>query len=544
MKLVTAATMREMDRRTIEDFDVPGIVLMENAALRVVEAIVERYGPLDGKRVIVLCGKGNNGGDGFAIARHLMLRYGARVDAHTTISQLPNPMQTPTTDAEIALNAALSAGVPITRFEGDKVAPNYGNLIASADIIVDAIFGTGFRGTADGLPAQLIDYVNRCRTGKVVAVDIPSGVNADSGAVDGPAIEADLTVTFALAKPGLVCYPGAANVGELVVADISMPHLVVDEAPAFAHTTEAADVAAVLPSRENGRDTNKGKFGHVLVVAGSRGFLGAANMSAHAAARTGAGLVTLSVPDSLLTPAMSTVNPVIMTRGLTETKEGTFAKAAVDEVLKLAEKVTAVAIGPGIGAHVDETAEFVREVIRRCPVPVVVDADALNVLSNEADHGQSILAGRSASTVLTPHPGEMGRLIGKSTADVQADRFGVAKDVADRYRCTVLLKGARTVIASPEPPDSLPFTEGPGVGLNINTTGNPGMASGGMGDALTGVIGALLGMKIDPHEAASAGAYVHGLAGDIAVDRIGGKAGLIATDLIDSLPAAIAKIIG
>jgi len=194
--------------------------------------------------------------------------------------------------------------------------------------------------------------------------------------------------------------------------------------------------------------------------------------------------------------------------------------------------VTAVAIGPGIGAHVDETAEFVREVVRRCPVPIVVDADALNVLASEPDHGQSIIAGRTAATVLTPHPGEMGRLVGKSTADVQADRFAVAQDVADRYKCTILLKGARTVIASPE------------QSFNINMTGNPGMASGGMGDALTGVIGALLGMKLDPHAAASAGAYLHGDAGDIAAERIGGAAGLLATDLIDSLPAALGRIVG
>jgi len=531
MKLVTAATMREMDRRAIEEFHIPGMVLMENAALRVVEAIVERYGPLEGKRVVVLCGKGNNGGDGFAIARHLHVRYGAKVSVDTTLPSLPPSSQKPEGDAATCLMAALSAGVPILTFTADA-SKMYGSAVASADIIVDALLGTGGRGPVEGLAARLIAIINRRRTGKVVAVDIPSGVNADTGGVDGGALEADLTVTFALAKPGLVCYPGAANVGELVVANIGMPAALVDEVPAFAVTTEAANVAHVVPKRENGRDTNKGKFGHVLVVAGSRGFLGAANMSAHAAARTGAGLVTLAVPDSLLTAAMSTVNPVIMTRALPETGEGTFAKIAVDAVLKLAEKVTAVAIGPGLGSHVDETAEFVREVVRRCPVPIVVDADALNVLASEPDHGQSIIAGRTAATVLTPHPGEMGRLVGKSTADVQADRFAVAQDVADRYKCTILLKGARTVIASPEQP------------FNINMTGNPGMASGGMGDALTGVIGALLGMKVDPHAAASAGAYLHGDAGDIAAERIGGAAGLLATDLIDSLPAALGRIVG
>jgi len=526
MKLVAAATMREMDRRTIEEFHVPGIVLMENAALRVVEAIAARFPRLTrGCSVLILAGKGNNGGDGFAVARHLAV-MGYCVQVWT-----PFDLATISGDAAVNLRAAQEF-VTVYQCTDDRSLERFGELCGNSWLNIDALFGTGFHGQIEGMPARMIEILNSRRSWDTVAIDIPSGVDADTGAIEGPAVRAELTVTFGIAKPGLVCYPGAANAGELVIANIGMPSTVVDEAPTFAYTTEAADVARVVPKRENGRDTNKGKFGHVLVVAGSRGFLGAASMSAHAAARTGAGLVTLAVPDSLLTAAMSTVNPVIMTRGLTETGEGTFAKAAVDAVLKLAEKVTAVAIGPGLGAHVDETAEFVREVVRRCPVPVVVDADSLNVLAAEADHGRSIVAGRRAATVLTPHPGEMGRLVGKPTAEVQADRFGVAQDVADRYQCTVLLKGARTVIASP------------GQRFNINMTGNPGMASGGMGDALTGVLGALLGMKLGPHEAAAAGAYVHGSAGDIAAERIGGTAGLLATDLIDSLPAALGKILG
>lgn len=525
MKLVTAATMREMDRRTIEEFHIPGIVLMENAALRVVDAIVERYSHLGGERVVVVCGKGNNGGDGFAIARHLHVRFSAVVDVFTTFDS-----STPVDgDAGVNLRMAQSCGVVIRQYS----ETDFANALDRANIIVDALFGTGFRGAIEGQPARIVELVDtaRNRGAKVVAVDIPSGVNADTGAVDGPAIEADLTVTFALAKPGLIVYPGAANVGELVVADICTPRQVVDEASAFAHTTEPADIAGWLPARTNSLDSNKGKFGHVLVVAGSRGFMGAAAMSADAAARTGAGLVTLAVPESLLQAAMSTVNSVIMTRGLEESKEGTFAKAAVDEVLKLAEKSTAVAIGPGIGTHVDETAEFVREIVRRCPVPMIIDADALNVLAAEPDHGASIVAARKAGTVLTPHPGEMGRLAGKSTADIQSDRFTVVVDAAARFKYTVLLKGSRTLISTP------------GEDLAVNTTGNAGMASGGMGDTLTGVIAALLGMKLTPDQSAKAGAYVHGLAGDIAAERIGGKAGLIATDLIESLPAALERIV-
>jgi NAD(P)H-hydrate epimerase len=553
MKLVTAATMREMDRRTIEEFKIPGIVLMENAALRVVEAIVERYSPLEGKGVAVLCGKGNNGGDGFAIARHLALRYGATVDVFSLQGEHPVDTQTPAPASDSVQNMLMVSSIGMSVYVvKNENASTFQSAIGIPDIVVDALFGTGFRGSIEGIPAHMIEVVNALRTidsvlpglgvrgpkpsGSrvvVVAVDIPSGVNADTGDIDGPAIEADLTVTFGLAKPGLICFPGAKNAGELVIGDICMPRQVINDAPEVAHVTEPADVAQWLPRRENGRDSNKGKFGHVLVLTGSRGFLGAANMASHSAARTGAGLVTLAVPESLLPAAMSAVDPVIMTRGLSETNEGTFSKQALEAALEQAKKSTVVAMGPGIGAHVSETAEFVREFIKQCPVPMVIDADALNILASEPDHGVSILTARQAATVLTPHPGEMARLIGKSTKDVQADRFGIVREAAERYRCTVLLKGARTLIA----------TAGQ-VALNINVSGNAGMATGGAGDVLTGIIAALLGMGLDPHAAASAGAYIHGLSGDITAERHGGKAGLIATDLIDHLPEALGRLNG
>lgn len=551
MKLVSASTMREMDRRTIDEFHIPGLILMENAALRVVDAIVERYGrdthglrarswgdrtaadnSAAGARVVVMCGKGNNGGDGFAVARHLAMRYGA--DVRIWASFDPSSVSAEG-DSAVNLRMAQSAGVPIRSFTESNAA-ELESEASSAAVVVDALFGTGVRGSIEGVPARMIDVVNglgeRLSGGSrpyVVAVDIPSGVDADTGNVDGPAIQADLTVTFGLAKPGLICYPGAALAGEVVVGDICMPRAVIDEAPAFVWTTEPVDIARWLPARENGRDSNKGKFGHLVVFAGSRGFMGAANMSSHSAARSGAGLVTLAVPDSLLPAAMTAASPVVMTKGLPETSEGTFAKSALDAALKLCEKASAVALGPGIGAHVDETAAFVREFVAKCPVPMVIDADALTVLASEPDHGVSILTSRSAGTVLTPHPGEMARLIGKSTSDVQAARFEVVCQAAERYQCTVLLKGARTLIAST------------GAPVNINVTGNAGMATGGAGDVLTGVIGALLGMKLDPHAAASAGACVHGLAGDIAAESNGGEAGLVATDIIDHLPAALGR---
>ncbi|MDQ2800735.1 MAG: NAD(P)H-hydrate dehydratase, partial [Armatimonadota bacterium] len=278
-----------------------------------------------------------------------------------------------------------------------------------------------------------------------------------------------------------------------------------------------------------GRDSNKGQFGHVTVFAGSNGFVGAPTLTSEAAARTGAGLVTLVVPEGIQNAAMARVSPVVMTKGLAQTPSGTFAREALEAALKLAEKGAAAALGPGLGGpENDETRAFVREFVTRCAVPLVIDADALNCLALESDRGASIVKGRSAATVLTPHPGEMGRLRGTDTKTVQADRRAAVEQAAHDYGCPVLLKGARTLIASPD------------GRLAVNTISNPGMATGGAGDALTGIIATLLAGKLGAWEAAACGAYLHGLSGDLAAAEQGGPAGLIATDIIDHLPAAIA----
>ena len=514
-KLTTAAQMRELDRRTIEDYGVPSIVLMENAALRVVDVINERFGPLAGKRIAVVCGKGNNGGDGLAIARHLATRFGAEV-------AIGLPFNPAGLTGDAALNFTMVKALDLSYYS------DFPDLWRGIDLTIDALLGTGIKGGVEGKLAETIKAMNASYV-PIISVDVPSGLNADTGEVNGACVKAMLTVTFALPKVGLMVYPGAGYVGELIVADIGMPRQVMaaDDVTVFA--TEATDVAKWLPARVNGRDANKGKFGHVSVFAGSAGFAGAPTLSAEAAARTGAGLVTLAVPSGLQNAVMARVSPVVMTRGLTETSAGTFGKDAVEAALTVAARGTAAAIGPGLGGTENaETRAFVREFVARCSVPLVIDADALNCLALEPDRGVPAIKSRTAATILTPHPGELGRLSGTDTKTVQADRRAAVEKAAQEYGCVVLLKGARTLIASPD------------ERLAINTTGNPGMATGGAGDVLTGILAAGLGFGIPAWECAAVGAHLHGLAGDLAAAKQGGSAGLIATDLTDFLPAAIA----
>jgi len=516
LKLTSAAQMREMDRRTIEEFGVPSLVLMENAALRVVDVIAQRFGPLRGKRIAVVCGKGNNGGDGLAIARHLATRFGAEV----SIGMVGNPSEL-TGDA--AANYKMSLAFGLHKWS------DFPNLYCGIDVIIDALLGTGIKGGIEGQLGKIISSLNAADV-PIVSVDVPSGLDADTGRVESACVKATLTVTFALPKFGLMVYPGAEYVGELIVADIGMPRQVMAAEDVQVAATEAADVARWLPARVNGRDSNKGQFGHVTVFAGSSGFVGAPTLTSEAAARTGAGLVTLAVPSGIQNALMARVSPVVMTKGLVQTSLGTFAQEAGEAALTLAAKGTAAALGPGLGGpDSEETRAFVREFVARCPVPLVIDADALNCLALEPDRGASVVKGRTAATVLTPHPGEMGRLLGTHTKAVQADRRAAVEQAARDYGCPVLLKGARTLIAAPD------------GRLAVNTTSNPGMATGGAGDVLTGVIATLLAGHLDAWAAAAAGAYLHGLAGDLAAASQGGPAGLIATDLVDHLPAAIAR---
>jgi NAD(P)H-hydrate epimerase len=419
------------------------------------------------------------------------------------------------------LDLRLAAGGPVADF-------NLADFdLSGTDLVIDAIFGTGLKGPVTGAAAQIIQSINS--SGRpVVSIDVPSGLETDTGQAEGAVVQANFTVSFVLPKYGLLVYPGAKYVGELIVAELGAPPRLIEKSDIQIFSSEPSEIATWLPRRIEGRDVNKGTFGHVMVFAGSRGFAGAPTLVAEAAARTGAGLVTLAVPEDLLTAVMSHVSPVVMTSGLAQAREGSFATAAIEPALALTEAKAVAAIGPGLGRG-DEVAAFAREFISRCLVPLVIDADALNLLSHEPDHGLSLIKKRSAPTILTPHPGEMSRLLGITTKAVQDDRKKAALKVAQSYNCIVLLKGSRTLIASPDGQ------------IYINTTGNAGMATGGMGDVLTGVIAALLAQKLEPEKAAIVGAYIHGRAGDLAASEQGGTTGVLATDLIAMLPKAIAQ---
>jgi hydroxyethylthiazole kinase-like uncharacterized protein yjeF len=513
MKIATVAEIREMDRQTTEEYHVPSLILMERAALQVTRAMEERFGLLGNKRIAVVCGKGNNGGDGLAIARELFSGCHAQV----TVWQSTEPFE---------LRGDAATNYKIAEAYGVAFRPTSELDLSQVEIVVDALFGTGIKGAVTGAAAKIIDLINN--SGKtVVSVDVPSGLNSDTGKAEGAVVHATFTVTFALAKIGLIEYPGAQYAGELVVAGIGMPSAVMEAHSIKTYVTEAADIKQWLPARVNGRDANKGTFGHVIAIAGSEGFVGAPILVAEAAARSGAGLVTLVVPQVIARAISSRISPVVMTSGVGSRDERTFDGSAIDATLRRAEKATAVSIGPGMGQG-DNVIQFVGDFVARCPRPIVIDADALNALASNSDRGASIIQRRSAATILTPHPGEMGRLLSIETKAVENDRRSAVIRAAQLYKCIVLLKGARTWIAEPD-----------GT-LYLNSTGNPGMGTGGTGDVLTGVITSLLSQKLKPLAAAAAGAYIHGLSGDLAAALRGGATGLIATDIIRRLPYAFA----
>jgi hydroxyethylthiazole kinase-like uncharacterized protein yjeF len=511
--VLTAGEMRDADRRTIEEVGLPGAVLMENAGAAAARAIRARFP--HARRPVVLCGKGNNGGDGFVIARHLLdlkpevLLLGARADvrgdARTHLGVLE---RSGGTVREVASEAAWTAARPT---------------VFGADLLVDALLGTGLSQEPSGLVGQAIrDLAERPepRGSPVVAVDIPSGLSSDHGETPWTTPVAALTVTFGAAKYGHVLPPACERVGELIVAEIGIPRLLLEGARLW--LLEAADAARAFPPRAPG--AHKGTFGHVLVVAGSVGKTGAAVLAATAALRTGAGLVTVATPAPAL-PMVAAARAEAMTEPLPVNGSGVLDDGAVARALALAKDRDAVVLGPGLGQDAG-TRTFVRELVRRCPTPLLVDADGLNALAPSAkEKGATDALRRSWPTVVTPHPGEMGRLVASSASEVQRRRLETARAFAMETGAVVVLKGQRTLVAD---------SDGRAA---VNPTGNPGMATGGTGDALSGIIGALLARGLDAWTAATAGTYLHGLAGDEGAARLGQES-LLAGDVVDHLPAA------
>jgi NAD(P)H-hydrate epimerase len=501
--------MNSIDRATI-DSGIPGIILMENAASRVVEFIQKRFAPVGEQRIVVVCGKGNNGGDGLAIARQLHIRFDPR-NLWVVLAAEPGEL---TGDAAQNLTMLRACGVQEYR--------DFGPEMRTATLVIDAILGTGLKGPASGAALDAIAVVNSLfEFAKVVAVDIPSGLAGDSGVPPGDFVRADATVTFTAPK---VCHamPPACNaMGELVVARIGTPEsLVENDAKVLLSLVTPESIALCFAPRVP--DSNKGMYGHVLVVAGSRTKPGAAAMAGISALRAGAGLVTVASAESAIS-AIGAYSPELMMEGLQETSDGDIAETALEWILELASKRSLVVIGPGVGTD-GETQEVVRHLFAKLEKPMVVDADALNCIAGTQFRGDAGLR------VLTPHPGEMSRLIGKTVAEVQSDRVGAARSLATERQVVVVLKGERTLIAFPD------------ERVWINPTGSPAMATGGTGDILTGILAGLLGQfPGDTDRAIAAGVYLHSLAGEVAAKHLTEQA-VIATDLLRYIPEAIRGI--
>lgn len=515
IKALNAVQMREMDRRAINEMGVPGLVLMENAGLAVVKTIREKIPEIRGSRVNVFAGKGNNGGDGFVVARHLM---NAGVDV--TVFLVAEKAEVKG-DAKVNLDAFIAMGGRVKEFLIERHIKNFKLKFTHTTVVVDALLGTGATSAPKGFYGKVIEVMNGMGRLKV-AVDIPSGVLSDSGIAPGVCFKADVTVTFGAPKVGMLIHPARSFVGELIVADISIPAKVLNESPCVAQVPETRDIRAMLPKRP--ADAHKGIFGHLLLACGSTGMGGAGALAALSALRAGTGLVTLSAPSGVAT-AYETGAMEAIGLPLPQTQSGGIAEEAFDKFMSAVEGKSAVLIGPGLGQD-PSTGRFVRKVVAQIEKPLVLDADGLNLIKDDA----GVLKNRKAPTIITPHPGEMARLVKKTAMQVQSDRLGEALALAKQTGAVVVLKGAGTIIALP---DGRAF---------INPTGNSGLASGGTGDALAGLIGGLLAQGATPENAAIAGVYIHGLTADIYAGKHGDPRSLIASDILGLLPEAIGRL--
>jgi hydroxyethylthiazole kinase-like uncharacterized protein yjeF len=514
MKAVTPRQMSEIDRISINDFGIPGIVLMENAALKVVEEAEGVLGAFPGKRICVIAGKGNNGGDAFAAARHFFNK-GAVVRVYTLAARASI-----TGDPAVNLHILESSGAEVTELTGSEEYDRFVEEVSRADLIIDGIFGTGLKGAVEGFPGKVINTVNKA--GKmVISIDIPSGIDGETGKVTGCCIKADKTVTFGLPKTGLLTHPGCEFTGELIVADIGIPEKAVEKMDLRTFLIDREMVLRYMPQRRS--ESSKGDYGKVLIVTGSAGMTGAGCLAAGAALRTGAGLVYMGVPSSL-----SSIYDIMLKEAVTipleDRGKGFLARECGAELMKLLRGKTVAAVGPGLSVN-DETSEVVAEIVKNSEIPLVLDADALNVISKDV----SVLKHIGTDMVITPHPGEMARLAGISVSDVQENRMDTAREFAARWKVITVLKGARTIVAVPD------------GSLYINPAGNSGMATGGTGDVLAGMIAGLIAQGAKPEEAAVAGVYIHGLAGDRAA-RARSEYGVIAGDVLEEIPYAIREL--
>jgi ADP-dependent NAD(P)H-hydrate dehydratase / NAD(P)H-hydrate epimerase len=514
MRILNAEQMREADRFTIEDIGIPSLVLMENAGRQVVAAMEAAYeAQLEG-RVGVLCGRGNNGGDGFVVARTLLQRG---IDAAVfVIGGLADVRG----DARTNLDILGRLGVTVVEINDEQTWELHFSEISQCTLLVDAIFGTGLKAPLSGMLETVVADVNAAGI-PIVAIDLPSGLSADSPQLIGDCIDASMTVTLAAPKLPLVLPPGESHAGDVVIADIGLPYEVIEglDGPRIELLTpeQLRELVVQRPA-----DSHKGDFGRVTIIAGSRGKTGAAHLAAMGALRSGAGLVTVATPSSCL-PIVASMAPELMTAPLAEGMDGMVGAAALNQILDMRQDV--IACGPGLGRG-DGVAAFVRSLLDKSESPLVLDADAITVL---ADDPGVVLGREDRDVILTPHPGEMARLIGSTIEEVQANRIEVASTFATTHHAYLVLKGHRTVIATPD------------GSVFINPTGNAGLATGGTGDLLTGMIAAWLAQLMDAEAACRLAVFLHGAAGDLA-EADEGQVAMVATDVLSYLGTALNRL--
>ncbi len=507
--------MQAIDRCAIEEYGIPGALLMENAGRQSVETLKRKFPDLATQKIVVFAGKGNNGGDGFVMARHL-LNMGADVCVFLLgkIADLK---------ADAKLNAGIAQKTGVETHEIDAANfKSFDHRLRHSDLVIDAVFGTGLSKPATGFYAEVFEKINHLQK-FVVSVDIPSGVDSDSGNLIGPHVRADLTLALAMLKRCHATYPSAGVMGDIAVIDIGIPPKAVAAQSISVEMVEPADITAWFPERTS--HSHKGDYGHVLVIAGSTGKGGAAGLTALGALRAGCGLVTLALPESCQKAVE--FNPLeVMTIALPETKNGTLSIRAKDLLIEQMQGKSAVAVGPGLSTD-PETVQLLQEFLPTVNIPLVIDADAVNCLAQCG--GLKTL--NFSDAILTPHPKEMSRISGLSTEEIQANRIESASRFAHENGVTLVLKGARSLSAFPD------------GSVCVNPTGNPGMATAGSGDVLTGIIAGLIGQGFKTRSAVIAGVYLHGLAGDIYVEEKGAEISLIAGDLLDNLPESLKRVL-
>ncbi len=512
MNIVLNEEMKKIDKIAIEEYGMPGIILMENAGICVVEEILKS--DTQGSRYSIICGRGNNGGDGFVIARHLFNKgYNIKVfiigssqdikgDALTNFNILKK------------LNIDVHEIVHINNFNKLK----YG--ILNNPIIIDALFGTGLKGEVNKLEEKVIDMINEY-SNYTFSVDIPSGINGNDGSICKTAIRANKTITFGLLKCGNILYPGANYNGEVILKDIGIPNKIINNMDLKNNIITEKIVKDNLPRRK--RDSHKGDFGKANVIAGSKGMTGAAILTCRAAFRSGLGLLRLYIPESL-NFIIKTNTPEVITVPLHEMRKGVIGINHIEKIIKGTADADVLTIGPGSG-DTSELAEIVRRVLEVVEIPIVLDADGLNVLARNKEW----LTSKKSKLVITPHIGEMSRLTGLPIEEIKEDKISIAREFSERWNLITVLKGASTIIASPDGQ------------IYINRNGNPGMATAGSGDVLTGIITGLIAQGIEPFQAAITGVYLHGLSGDRIV-KSKGEYGLVAGDIVEELPYTIKEI--